>query len=71
MENSFCLFVCFVFFETGVLLYNPGCSGTHFVDQAGLELRNPPASASQVLELKECANTTWLFVFYFLFIYLF
>jgi hypothetical protein len=24
----------------------PGCPGTHFVDQAGLELRNPPASAS-------------------------
>jgi hypothetical protein len=23
-----------------------GCSGTHSVDQAGLELRNPPASAS-------------------------
>ncbi|GAB1290607.1 Predicted gene 11032 [Apodemus speciosus] len=25
---------------------------THSVDQAGLELRNPPASASQVLGLK-------------------
>jgi hypothetical protein len=33
-------------------LYSPGCPGTHFVDQAGLELRNPPASASRVLELK-------------------
>ncbi|GAB1296554.1 26S proteasome non-ATPase regulatory subunit 11 [Apodemus speciosus] len=30
----------------------PGCPGTHSVDQAGLELRNPPASASQVLGLK-------------------
>jgi hypothetical protein len=29
--------------------YSPGCPGTHFVDQAGLELRNPPASAFQVL----------------------
>ena len=44
-----CLFVCF--------LYNPGCPGTHFVDQAGLELRNPPASASRVLGLKACAAT--------------
>jgi hypothetical protein len=31
-----------------------------FVDQAGLELRNPPASASQVLGLKVCATTAWL-----------
>ncbi|GAB1302510.1 Polycomb group RING finger protein 6 [Apodemus speciosus] len=30
-----------------VSLYSPGCPGTHSVDQAGLELRNPPASASQ------------------------
>ncbi|GAB1285168.1 Monocarboxylate transporter 14 [Apodemus speciosus] len=29
-----------------------GCSGTHSVDQAGLELKNLPASASQVLGLK-------------------
>ena len=29
-----------------VSLYSPGCPGTHFVDQAGLRLRNPPASAS-------------------------
>ena len=29
----------------------------HFVDQAGLELGNPPASASQVLGLKACATT--------------
>ncbi|GAB1297464.1 F-box only protein 33 [Apodemus speciosus] len=29
-----------------------GCPGTHFVDQAGLELRNPPATASQVLGSK-------------------
>jgi hypothetical protein len=39
------LFV-FVFFRDRVSLYSPGCPGTHFVDQAGLELRNPPASAS-------------------------
>ncbi|GAB1301949.1 Ppfia1 protein [Apodemus speciosus] len=29
-----------------VSLYSPGCPGTHSVDQAGLELRDPPASAS-------------------------
>ncbi|GAB1288019.1 Transcription initiation factor TFIID subunit 13 [Apodemus speciosus] len=33
-------------------LYSPGCPGTHSVDQADLKLRNPPASASQVLGLK-------------------
>jgi hypothetical protein len=32
------------------------CPGTHFVDQAGLELRNPPASASRGLRLKVCAT---------------
>ena len=40
-------------------LCNPGCPGTHSVDQAGLELRNPPASASQVLGLKVCATCDW------------
>jgi hypothetical protein len=54
----FCLFV-FVF-QDRVSLYSPGCPGTHFVDQAGLKLRNPPASASQVLRLKVCATTIWL-----------
>jgi hypothetical protein len=45
--------------ETGFLC-SPGCPGTHFVDQAGLELRDPPASASQVLGLKVCTTTVWL-----------
>jgi hypothetical protein len=49
---SFC-FVLFCFFET-VSLYSPGCPGTHFVDQADLELRNPPVCASRVLGLKAC-----------------
>jgi hypothetical protein len=40
-----------------VSLYSPGCPGTHFVDQAGLKLRNPPASASRVMGLKACATT--------------
>jgi hypothetical protein len=43
-----------------VSLYSPGCPGTHLVDQAGFELRNPPASASQVLGLKACATTARL-----------
>jgi hypothetical protein len=50
-----------------VSLYSPGCPGTHSVDQAGLELRNPPASASRVLGLKACTTTAWLYVSFFLF----
>ena len=43
---------------------SPGCPGTHYVDQAGLELReNLPASASQVLGLEDCATTTRLLCF--------
>jgi hypothetical protein len=42
---SFLFFVC-LFVRDRVSLYSPGCPGTHFVDQAGLELRNLPASAS-------------------------
>jgi hypothetical protein len=42
------LFVCF---RDRVSLCSPGCPGTHS------ELRNPPASASQVLGLKVCATT--------------
>jgi hypothetical protein len=44
-------------FRDRVSLYSPGCPGAHFVDQAGLELRNPPASASRVLGLKACDTT--------------
>jgi hypothetical protein len=47
----FLFFLSFFLSET-VSLYSPGCPGTHFVDQVGFELRNPPASASQVLGLK-------------------
>jgi hypothetical protein len=49
-------FVLFFVFRDRVSLYSPGCPGTHSVDQAGLELRNLPASASQVLGLKACAT---------------
>jgi hypothetical protein len=47
-------------FRARVSLCRPGFSGTHSVDQAGLKLRNPPASASLVLGLKACATTAWL-----------
>jgi hypothetical protein len=48
---------CFLVFRDRVSLCNTGYPGTNSVDQAGLELRNPPASASQVLGLKVCATT--------------
>jgi hypothetical protein len=53
-----CLFVCF--FWDRVSLCNPGCPGTHSVDQAGLELRNPPASASQSAGIKGVRHHTQL-----------
>jgi hypothetical protein len=55
---TFFFFFFFFFFLVSrdrVSLYSPDCPGTHFVDQAGLKLRNPPASASRVLGLKACA----------------
>ena len=70
----FCFFVlfCFAFWFCGfvfvfldrVSLYSPGCPGTHFVEQAGLELRNQPASASQVLGLKVCTIMPIWFEFF-------
>jgi hypothetical protein len=46
-----------LFFETGfICIALAVLELTHFVDQADLELRNPPASASQVLGLKACAT---------------
>ena len=53
----FVWFLVFLVFRDRVSLCSPGCPGTHFVDQAGLELRNLPASASQVLGLKASATT--------------
>jgi hypothetical protein len=55
----------FLVFGDRVSLYSPGCPGTHSVDQAGLELRNPPASASQELGLKTCTTTAQLDFFLF------
>ena len=51
------MFVCLFVLRQGFSVYSPGCPGTHSVDQTGLELRNPPAFASQVLGLKACATT--------------
>jgi hypothetical protein len=57
-----CYFVCFIlfyfvlFFRAKVSLYSPGCPGLPFVDQAGVELRNLPASAFQVMGLNVCAT---------------
>ena len=59
----FDLFVCFI--KTGFLLYSPGCPRTRSVNQAGLELRDLPVSASQVLELKACTTTTIDWVYFF------
>jgi hypothetical protein len=67
--NSFvCLFV-FVFRDR-VSLCSPGCPGTHFVDQADLELRNPPASVSQVLELQACPTILGFYFLSFPFVFL-
>jgi hypothetical protein len=51
------LYIFLFCFWGRVSLCSPGYPGTHFVDQAGLELRNPPASASQVLGSKACTTT--------------
>jgi hypothetical protein len=64
-QRLFLLLFIYLFnllFLDRVSLCSPGCPGTHSVDQAGLELRNPPASvsASQVLGLKACATTARL-----------
>ena len=45
------IFYLFFFFLDRVSLCSPGCPGTHTVDQDGLELRDLPASVSQVLGL--------------------
>jgi hypothetical protein len=52
------------FFRDRVSLCSPGCLGTHSVVQAGLQLRNLPASASQVLGLKACATTARRFMYF-------
>jgi hypothetical protein len=55
--RAFFVLFCFSVFRDRVSLCSPGYPGTHFVDQAGLKLRNLPASAFRVLGLKACATT--------------
>jgi hypothetical protein len=59
----------FLVFRDRVSLYSPGCPGTHFVDQAGLELRNPPASASA--GIKGRRHHAWLKILFLFLIFIF
>jgi hypothetical protein len=52
-------------FQDKISLYSPGCPGTHSIDLAGLELRNLPASASQVLGLKALPGLFFVVCFLF------
>jgi hypothetical protein len=61
LRRAFLLFFFFGFRER-VSLCSPGCPGTHFVDQAGLELRNPPTSASQSAGIKGVHHHAHLFL---------
>jgi hypothetical protein len=54
---SVCLCLC-VCVSVCLCLCVPGCPGTHSVDQAGLKLRDLPASTSLVLGLKAFATIT-------------
>ena len=49
-------------------LCSPCFPRTYSVDQAGLKLRNPPTSASQVLVLKVCSTTGQQEVFFYNFV---
>jgi hypothetical protein len=60
----FLVFLFVLFFRDRVSLCSPGCPGTHSVDQAGLKLRNLPASASRVQGLKVCATTVRLNMYF-------
>ena len=53
------LFNFFSWVRVALIIF--GCPETYSVDQAGLEVRDPSASASWVLGLKVCA---WIFFFF-------
>jgi hypothetical protein len=44
-QHGLVLVFWFLFFQDRVSLCSPGCPGSNFEDQAGLKLRNLPASA--------------------------
>jgi hypothetical protein len=54
--ESFYLFVFYLIFLRQGSLCHPRHHGTHFVDQAGHQLRDSPASASWLLGLKACVE---------------
>jgi hypothetical protein len=58
-HNLVFIYFSFWFFKIRFLC-SPGCPRTHFVDKAGLEPRDPPASASRVLVFKACATIAQL-----------
>jgi hypothetical protein len=65
LQSLYCWDFClFVFVSDRVSLYSPGCPGTHSVDPAGLKLRNLLTSASQMLGLKACTTTAWLYCWF-------
>ena len=46
--------ILFAYFREKVSLSSHSRLGIHYVDQAGLKLRDLPVSASQILELNVC-----------------
>ena len=54
----FCFVFCFVFLRQSFSVALEPVLELALVDQASLELRDPPASASQMLKLKVCVTTT-------------
>ena len=58
------IIIIILVFQDRVSLCSSGCPGTHSVEQADLEVRNPPASASGVLGLKAWATMLGLPWFY-------
>ena len=64
------LFIYLFIFETGFLCIDLAVLELT-VDQAGLKLRNPPASASQVLGLKACTTTTRHFTLFIVCVWVF
>ena len=48
-----------MYFQDRISLCSPGIPGTHSVDQASLELRDPPASASGVLGIEDVHCSPW------------
>ena len=61
---NYCIFSIFFFFRDRVSLNNPGCPGTHSVDQAGLKKKSeillplPPDSEEQMF-FHVCLNSVF------------